>query len=335
MLNTLSLLTTGFSIIGSLLLFVIYVGFLRTVEKTWLSIASCAVMMLGLVGLQWGHWQFLRIGNEPFESTFYIVCLVSIPPNYYIFCRAVLFPDKPVNLWLVLHLVPIPILLVLPAGITIPATFLFGMSYCFWLANLIYGLREQRKQFGAEFFFFTLFLATAIIVLFLGLSLPYIDTAYFYYFYSNSIGVVIILVIAALILFPDILLDLTQAVTTKYATTTLGGVEVPVKLAEVQKVLEQDKLYQNEELSLGVLAEAVDLSTHQLSELINVHFGMSFSKYIRQLRIEAAKHLLLSQPQASILAISMETGFRSQSNFYAAFKEVTGEAPGNFRKKQP
>ena len=93
-----------------------------------------------------------------------------------------------------------------------------------------------------------------------------------------------------------------------------------------------DKLYQNEKLNLAMLAEAMTLTSHQLSELINVHFGKSFSRYIREQRVAAAKELLLSQPDASILAISLETGFKSQSNFYAAFKEITGQSPGDYRK---
>jgi AraC-like DNA-binding protein len=28
----------------------------------------------------------------------------------------------------------------------------------------------------------------------------------------------------------------------------------------------------------------------------------------------------------------MDAGFKSQSNFYAAFKEVTGMSPGDYRK---
>ena len=96
--------------------------------------------------------------------------------------------------------------------------------------------------------------------------------------------------------------------------------------------MKSNRLYQNDSLNLAMLAEAMDLTSHQLSELINVHFGMSFSRYIREQRVTAAKQLLRNEPDSSILAISLETGFKSQSNFYAAFKEITGQSPGDYRK---
>lgn len=76
----------------------------------------------------------------------------------------------------------------------------------------------------------------------------------------------------------------------------------------------------------------MDLSSHQLSELINTQFDISFSQYIRQQRIEAAQQLLVNEPKYSVLSIGMEVGFKSQSNFYAAFKEIAGESPGSYRK---
>jgi AraC-like DNA-binding protein len=55
---------------------------------------------------------------------------------------------------------------------------------------------------------------------------------------------------------------------------------------------------------------------------------------VRECRVNAAKTLLISAPGRSILSISMDTGFRSQSAFYAAFKEVTGQSPGDFRRNR-
>jgi AraC-like DNA-binding protein len=91
-------------------------------------------------------------------------------------------------------------------------------------------------------------------------------------------------------------------------------------------------VFQNENLNLEVLAEMLGLSSHQLSELINTKFGCGFSRYVREKRIEVAKKILLDEPHISILAVSMMVGFKSQSNFYAGFREITGESPGHFRK---
>ena len=76
----------------------------------------------------------------------------------------------------------------------------------------------------------------------------------------------------------------------------------------------------------------MQLSSHQLSELINSKFGIGFPRYVREQRVREAKRLLGEDATSSVLAISLATGFKSQSNFYTAFREITGEAPGTFRK---
>ena len=130
---------------------------------------------------------------------------------------------------------------------------------------------------------------------------------------------------------PNAIENLAEAVKLSYANTTLGNVAVSAKLEQLTQLMEQKQLYQDENLSLAMLAQELGLSSHQLSELINTHFEMNFSRYIRKQRVEAAKRILTRDAQASILSISMEVGFKSQSNFYAAFKEVTGMSPGQFR----
>ena len=92
-------------------------------------------------------------------------------------------------------------------------------------------------------------------------------------------------------------------------------------------------MFQNENLTLRIVAEAIDLSGHQLSELINSRFGYGFSRYIREQRVAEAKRLLAEDDQSSILSISLMTGFKSQSSFYAAFKEITGHSPGKYREQ--
>jgi AraC-like DNA-binding protein len=59
---------------------------------------------------------------------------------------------------------------------------------------------------------------------------------------------------------------------------------------------------------------------------------VGFSRYVRERRVDAARRLLVAAPSQSILSVSLDTGFRSQSSFYAAFKEITGQSPGDFRE---
>ena len=47
-----------------------------------------------------------------------------------------------------------------------------------------------------------------------------------------------------------------------------------------------------------------------------------------------ARAVLARDQRSSALSVGMMCGFGSQSAFYAAFREVTGESPAAFRKKQ-
>ncbi|MEQ1531918.1 MAG: helix-turn-helix domain-containing protein, partial [Methylococcales bacterium] len=103
-------------------------------------------------------------------------------------------------------------------------------------------------------------------------------------------------------------------------------------LAKLDELMKHDKLYTLETLNLSLLAEQLGITGHQLSELINTQFQQGFSRYIREHRIAAAKHLLLAEPNASVLSIGLSVGFNSQSNFYAAFRDIADMTPGQYRK---
>src|SRR5690606_5142405 len=102
----------------------------------------------------------------------------------------------------------------------------------------------------------------------------------------------------------------------------------------LKQLLEQEHIYRDENLSLATLAELLGISSHQTSELINTQFDQGFSRLIRHYRVEEARRQLIDEPRASVLSIGLAAGFSSQSNFYAAFREITGETPGQFRKRQ-
>ncbi len=331
-LNLITLINIGFSLVISFVLLICYIFFLPSNNKSKLSILSAFLVLLGIGLLQFEHLQFIIEASDPLNQVYYRWLLFMIPPMFYFFSRFTLFPNYQLKPLSVLHLLPSFTVFFLKVEVAVPAAFLLGTSYCLWLAQIIYSLRHHRKRFELEFFFFAFFSVLAIAVLLFGFFMSFIDNAYFYHFYSNGIALAFMLVSGAFIIYPDLLNELTDIVKLSYNTTTLNNINVNQKLSELSKLMTEDKLYQEENLSLSMLADLMALSTHQLSELINTHFEMGFSQYIRQLRVEQAKRLLKSQPDASVLSISMETGFKSQSNFYAAFKEITGLSPGSYRR---
>lgn len=120
----------------------------------------------------------------------------------------------------------------------------------------------------------------------------------------------------------------------RYRRSTLTHVDVDKTIAQLNQLMDEEHLYQNELLNLSILADAAGVSAHQLSELLNERLGLSFSQYLKERRVTAAKHRLIHEPDESILDVGLAVGFSSSSAFYAAFREITGKAPGQFRKEQ-
>lgn len=332
MVNTFSILIIGFSAISALILIVAYVFFLKTVNRSWHAVLSCAGLLICLAGLQFGHLSYFMDGSDVLTSATYRFWLYLAPAMFFFFGRATFLPDAPLHPLLLLHFIPLSFNFFLRYEIATPLIFIVGMGYCFSLAYLLYGLRTQRKRFHVEMFFFLLFCLIAIAVLLLGLSIPYIDHHYFYVFYTHSIGISFILAMAALIIFPDLLEQLVEVSQLSYSASTLKDTDITACTTKLDQLMSQAKLYQNEKLTLSMTAEAMELSAHQLSELVNREYGVNFSRFIRERRVEAAKAILANEPDSSVLSISLEVGFSTQSNFYAAFKEITGMSPGAYRK---
>lgn len=122
-----------------------------------------------------------------------------------------------------------------------------------------------------------------------------------------------------------------ELVKAKYSRSRLGGIEVDSILKELERMMEVEKAFQDEEISLSSVAEKVSLSTHQLSELINRKLNKSFFVWLNQYRIEEAKRLLLESDK-NVLEIAMEVGFNNRSSFNEAFLKFAQKTPLDFRK---
>ena len=113
----------------------------------------------------------------------------------------------------------------------------------------------------------------------------------------------------------------------------LINVNVNKALANLNYVIHDEKIYRDSTLSLSSLADRLNLTSHQLSELLNNEVGKSFHAFVTEFRIQAAIDELKKNDHTTILSIALSVGFNSNSAFYTAFKKVTGKSPSDYRSK--
>ena len=106
-------------------------------------------------------------------------------------------------------------------------------------------------------------------------------------------------------------------------------------MQELERLMEAKKPFTNNELSLRELSEMMEISTHNLTEIINRFSGKNFYDFVNSYRVEEVKHRL-QQPESAnltMLALAMEAGFNSKSSFNSVFKKHTGMTPTEFKKQ--
>ena len=97
--------------------------------------------------------------------------------------------------------------------------------------------------------------------------------------------------------------------------------------------MEVERVYCDEDLDLHRLATMVSVTPHQLSQYLNERLHISFRKFVNDYRIGAARQMLADLPERTALEVGLAVGFNSNSVFYEAFKERTGQTPAGFRRE--
>ncbi|MBI9097880.1 MAG: helix-turn-helix transcriptional regulator [Spirochaetaceae bacterium] len=117
----------------------------------------------------------------------------------------------------------------------------------------------------------------------------------------------------------------------KSALTPTLAVEFKTRLI---KYMESKKPYLQQGLTLSDLAKGINITPHNLSQILNEQFSLTFFDYINGLRVDEAANMLSSPEgrQLLIVSIAFDAGFSSLSSFNAAFKKKKGVTPSQFRK---
>jgi len=121
----------------------------------------------------------------------------------------------------------------------------------------------------------------------------------------------------------------------KYSTIVIDTERMEKALAELNTLMEEEKIFLDPDLTLKSLAQRLKIHYNHLSRIINERFEMSFKNYVNRYRVREAQKRLIdpAERDRNILDIMYDVGFYSKSTFNSAFKKFTGTSPSEYRKK--
>lgn len=124
--------------------------------------------------------------------------------------------------------------------------------------------------------------------------------------------------------------DLFSASSNKYGNKKVDNDTAVVLIEKLHQLMSEKKLYQNANLTLGELSKEINISAHQLSQVLNDNMGKNFTAFINEYRINEACDIIVSDNKLTLEGIGYEVGFNSKSTFFSAFKKLKGTTPAIF-----
>lgn len=120
----------------------------------------------------------------------------------------------------------------------------------------------------------------------------------------------------------------------KYAKSGLTDDSAKVLAGRLNRLMKEEKLYSQPELTLVELAARLDIHPNYLSQAINEMEGVNFYDYINGLRIEEFKNAVIdpTNKKYTLLTVAYDCGFNSKSAFNRYFKKVEGQSPSEYLK---
>lgn len=112
----------------------------------------------------------------------------------------------------------------------------------------------------------------------------------------------------------------------------IAAPDAQVWIEKLETAIREKELYKDPNLKLNDLAKIINISVHQLSQLLNDNLGKGFSTYINEYRINEACRLITTNDHLTFEAIGYEVGYNSKSTFYAAFRKIKDTTPALYKE---
>lgn len=122
----------------------------------------------------------------------------------------------------------------------------------------------------------------------------------------------------------------------KYQTSSLTKQAAEQLWLQLQELMQSQKPYLEAGLKIAELAQQLGQTPHHVSETINGYAGLSFYDFINNYRVDEAARLLLNKKYDhwSVTDVGFQSGFNSNSTFFAQFKKRMQQTPKQFREQR-
>ncbi len=212
---------------------------------------------------------------------------------------------------------------------------LAGVQTACYFSYLLYFVHVFHRKYKLRFpIFYYLIASTALI----GTNLTgfgfYLNAHFVLALGTNFICAATIMVFLFSARYPKFLISMKEYIEDKnYEISLLSDVHMNSVEKRITSLMEERKLYLDENLKLHQFAEELLISPRQLSSILNRVHGQNFNDFINLYRIEEAKKQLREEKDKKILNIAFDVGFNTKSTFNLVFHKLVNMTPQQFRSK--
>lgn len=111
------------------------------------------------------------------------------------------------------------------------------------------------------------------------------------------------------------------------------GVEQRLSNQQLARVLDYLQAHLDQPVTLHEMAGLINLSVYHFSRMFRNTLHQSPYQFLKKMRLEQARSLLIHAPQRPIRDIALDTGFSDQSHLTKHFRATFGLTPSAFRKR--
>ena len=103
---------------------------------------------------------------------------------------------------------------------------------------------------------------------------------------------------------------------------------------QLLNIMEEQHFFLKSDIILTDLAQELDLTDKQTTELLNLELKTNFYDFVNNYRVKEVKTKITSSAfeHLTLLAIGLDSGFHCKSSFNRVFKKSTGVSPSEYKK---